>query len=114
MTVKDLCDELVAIGKEALDYNKPIGGCGYYDRLGKWHNVYEPKENDLDFHVKDPITGKFKPDPRVVRIGEIINKEGGLSLMQAAFYEVKYSHAGTIKALEYAWHGIGEWIGYIK
>ena len=62
-----------------------------------------------EFHKKNLRTGEWEPDPRIVKIGNFINQCGGIENMRAFYYEVKKHYNGSMRSLEYAWAGIGEW-----
>lgn len=59
--------------------------------------------------IKNARTGKWEPDPMIVKIGDFINRCGGFDNMQAFFYEVKKHYNGNMRSLECAWGGIGQW-----
>lgn len=111
----DVVNAIIAIGNESTDPSK-----GYL--TGGWlamgigvipvHTVWPTKEGMYEFHKKKSRTGEWEPDPRIVRIGEFINACGGFENMQAFFYEVKKHYKGSMRSLENAWDGIGQWKGF--
>jgi hypothetical protein len=108
-----VADILIEIGNESLDKSKPTGQfVGYrgVSILEEW----SVKDGHSPFHKKDLITNQWNPDPRVILIGKLINEIGevsqeGFAYMQEAYYDVMKKYHGSIRLLEYAWKGIGQW-----
>jgi hypothetical protein len=46
---------------------------------------------------------------RARAIGELLNARGGISYMQAVYYEVFNWHRVTARELQHVWNGIGTW-----
>lgn len=106
---KVLCE----IGNEALDPSKKTGR--YVGYRGKVVEEWEEISDRRPFFVVDSITGKSNPDPRVVLIGNIINRAflpNGLDAMRELYYTTGEKFHGQLWHLESAWDGIGS--GYNK
>ena len=73
---------------------------------------WEPGENDSGFYqLGSTPDEKYIHPPRVIEIGETLNKLGGIHKMQEAaqaVQEVLGRH--VIQDLSWAWHGIGDWM----
>lgn len=107
-----LANILGNIGNESLDKKKNQGTFKYLD--GTPIEIWDTKENMHPFHIKDPSTGEFIPDPRVLYIGNLINSMGersgeGYEYMYRVYTYTRKFHHNTLSTLERAWVGIGNW-----
>ena len=111
--VSDLMSDICA---ESLDSTKIIGKVGYDGSplIDEW----EDKEGCMPFHIKDKITNKMVPDPRVILIGKVLDQFGkqyykdkgdGLIAMREVSIRTAQRIHSTIRPLDYAWNGIGSW-----
>lgn len=114
--LKTIIEFLIEIGTESLDPSKENigGGWSAWGPSGTTHvarRVYLGHKQGMEaFHVKDPVTNKFVPDPRVIMIGRYLYQIGGLELMQRTYNGVtQLGFKGTTRYLSYAWNGLGEW-----
>lgn len=117
MTVDIFLDKiatlLALIGEEQLDSTKIIGQVGYKGSplIPEW----EHKPNQIPFYVKDPLTEKSVPDPRVIYIGRFIYKMGkimennGHGFMYELYVRTAQRIHCFISPLNDAWTGIGTW-----
>jgi len=57
------------------------------------------------------LTSNAKHGARIVEIGEVLNKMGGISLMQFMTSVVgpMFKGPSDLRTLDYKWDGIGEW-----
>lgn len=111
----EVVNAIISIGNESTDPSKGYTAGGGWMGIGgsvPVHTVWPTKEGMYEFHKKNPRTGEWEPDPRIVRIGEFINACGGLENMQAFYYEVKKHYNGSMRSLENSWDGIGQWKGF--
>ncbi len=109
-----VADILADICTESLNPLKPTGGkVGYAGSplIDEW----EYKENAYPFHIKDNITQRMVPDPRVVLIGKFIYQIGvdnfgdGMPDMQTVYQKTGQRIHTYVSPLSAAWHGIGWW-----
>lgn len=111
----EVVDAIISIGNESTDPSKAYQAGGWSAmgfggiRTVPVHTVWPTKEGMYEFHKKNARTGEWEPDPRIVKIGDFINRCGGFDNMQAFFYEVKKHYNGSMRSLESAWGGIGQW-----
>jgi hypothetical protein len=106
-----LIDLIVKIGHESLDQSQEYIGGGFQVLNGSVPKkvVWPPKEGLEPFQVFDNITKEWKPDPRILKIGMVLNHTAGLELMQHVAREVNQKYHGGMRSLELAWDGIGKW-----
>lgn len=108
-----VADIIIEIGNESLNRFKPTGShVGM--RGGAILEEWSVKDDCNPFHVKDRVTNKWLPDPRIILIGKLINEVGrvsgeGLQYMQEAYYDTMRKYHGSVRNLDYAWSGIGNW-----
>lgn len=109
--VSDLMAEICA---EALDSSKIIGKVGYDGSplIDQWAE----KEGCFPFHIKDRITNKMVPDPRVILIGQALDRFGkqyyqnGMIAMREVYILTGQRVHTYMRPLDYAWSGIGSWL----
>lgn len=110
--LRTIVEFLIEIGNESLDPSKEYTAGGWIAIGGAMplHQVWPPKEGKYPFHIKDLITDKCVPDPRVTMIGRYLYQYGGLNLMQRVYNGMnELGYKGSLRALDYAWNGIGSW-----
>lgn len=104
--------ELARIGEESLEKDVVVGRCGY---KGVVLPAWKIKEGKRPFHVKDPITGEFKPDPRVLMLGQVMGHFGhtyerkGPGYMYELYIDTGQRFHQSISDLGYAWSSISWW-----
>jgi hypothetical protein len=106
-------DLMAEICTEALDSTKIIGNVGYAGSplIDKWAE----KDGCYPFHIKDKITNKMVPDPRVILIGKALDHVGkeyyrdGMMAMREVYILTGQRVHTFMRPLDYAWHGIGLW-----
>jgi len=109
--VSDLMSDICT---EALDSTKIIGSVGYDGSplIDEW----DDRENCMPFHIKDNITDKMVPDPRVILIGKVLDQFGkqyyrdGMMAMREVYIRTAQRVHTTIRPLDYAWSGVGSWL----
>ncbi len=111
--LRTIIEFLIEIGNESLDPSKEYTAGGWFAfGVGDVpeRKVWPSKEGKEPFHIKDPVTNKSVPDPRVTMIGRYLYQIGGLELMQRVYYGMEEcGYKGGTGILSCAWVGIGTW-----
>lgn len=107
-----LAEILAAIGNKSLNPSKIVGKVQYAQGpiLDQWDYV----EGKRPFKVKDPLTGEWVGDPRVMYIGRFAAQLGRVSDQANEYMVYLYRSTGRfyhsyMSDLGYTWSDIPDW-----